>query len=230
MPYITYLLLYTVVACRFLGVSVTEIIQSFYNGHPVGHSWYIIASLIFYLFFYLCYHRVDLRNKAMLKRANLRLLFCTVGYMIATWYTMKVSNWYISCPFFFVGIMFCLEREKIEKVLAKHYALLFAGAVIIFAGSYMITVLIHHYTNIRVWEFLKVVAEICFMLVCILMLEKVSFVNWLTAFLGKISFELYICHGLIIQILFGGGTELLDTGAEMPVYCNSFRCGSVDIT
>lgn len=204
MPCIAYLALYTAVAYVFLSITAKDVLISIIEFRPVSHLWYIFVILFLYILFYVCFRRVNFSNTRAVRRASWLLTGCTIAYILIAAITQFAGYvWYISCIFFAIGVLFCVYRNKVEAVLLRHYTWFLTGSIACAISSWIFTFMVHHFTQVRIWLFLKIAVEICFVLFCVLMLEKVSFVNRITAFLGKISLELYMCHGLIIEIMIG---------------------------
>lgn len=63
LPYIFFLSFYSIVMCLFFESSLREITHLFLIGSPVSNSWYVIAIMFFYAFFYISFFRTDFQDR-----------------------------------------------------------------------------------------------------------------------------------------------------------------------
>lgn len=68
-PYLLFLSFYILVMCLFFETSLQEIAHCFLIGSPVSNSWYVIAIMIFYVFFYLSFFWTDFQEGKKVKKS-----------------------------------------------------------------------------------------------------------------------------------------------------------------
>ncbi len=207
-PYLCLIALYVFVRCVFYGVKVIDILKSFANGDPLSNSWYIITILVFYFAFWLIFRK----NGVDTKRQILKLSISVLVYIICC-IALGFPNWWvITCEMFVVGFCFAKYKEKIEKSLRKRYWLFLTIALILSLGAYFSAWLYNRIINVPfslswrnftfdIWCVNSFLMGGGIPLFLCLLMYKFNFSNKLTAFLGKISLEIYLLHGLIIECL-----------------------------
>ena len=204
LPYIIYLLLYTVIVCIFCDDTLLGIIQSFTNGFPVSNTWYIIAIMLFYVLFYFCFRRKNLVNSKSISVGIIQLSVLTIVYIAITWLFWP-DWWYKTCELFVIGVALGFYRPQIESRIQKHYSIWLVCSVLFFMVSYSFPAIISHvWPNnlLNVWLINDALMGLSFALMIALLMFKGHVNNRITRFLGSISFELYLCHGLVIKLLF----------------------------
>jgi putative acyltransferase len=167
------------------------------GGTLVSHSWFIIVILAFYLIFYFAYSKFE-RNKALMfitfSCMFLMLLFYKIGYQ-NYW-----GNNLFAFPF---GIWFCMNREKIERILfSKYNQLIFFSVILLFVTHHYPIYFQNFYQLNNLFDFVAGnIDGLVFTVFFLLVMVKLDFRNrWLKQF-NSISLYLYMTHGLIISIL-----------------------------
>lgn len=213
----------------------SEIFNSLFTGDPiVKYSWYVLVILLLYLIFYIA--------ARFLKKPILILpavLAGTVGYAVIVETQFSWGNWTInSCLAFSFGILFAMYRDKYRPLLRGGKkttlfmlvsALLAAVAVILnFVNSKIPVFLLMANPDFADYimrspsvfiamNWIALVGILLFFQVC----RKIRLNDRVFSFLGGISFELYLYHGLILALLrndvFFVGSDLLYLLAAVPL-------------
>lgn len=172
--------------------TVKEVLQSFVNGNPVAtNSWYMIVCILLYTIFYLTAKLLkskDINNPIYIVIPE--LVFCFVWVRICKTAGYK-GHWYNANLAFSVGVVWCIYEERILLFLnkSKNYYLTLSACTVAFFLTFAIGVLrnIQPLSIISIALFAVLVAMACM---------KVKLNSPALRFLGKISMEIYLIHGL----------------------------------
>ncbi len=193
-----------------------EVINSLFDGDPVvRYSWYVLTILIFYTVFYLSC-KILKHPKAVL----LGIFLGTVIYCIVVTNSFSWGNWTInSCFAFCLGTIMAVYKENLVKFLTPNkkyifyslFVLLCCGGVLIFvvlSDERFSFVDMTKYPPIADYMMKKPLSVIAMNIICAVLIvilfwlfKKVKLNEKIFCFLGKISFEIYLYHGLIMYLL-----------------------------
>ena len=192
-----------------------KVFNSLVEGEPVVRfSWYVLAIIILYVVFYLS--AKFLKKKKMI---NIAVFGGTILYCIVVNNILGFNNWWVnSCFAFFIGIYGASYKEKYAITLKDknkiiRYAIMLS--IILFAiigiqfltSGYAIMAIIND-TDLSDDIMREPIPVINMNIICIALLfvlftilEKVRFNDKVFTFLGNISFEIYLYHGLVMYLL-----------------------------
>ena len=182
------------------------------------NAWYVIVIPFFYFAFWAAFRFCRQEGTA---------IFCvflfTFGYTVLgafidhqnDWW-MRGEWWYNSIILFPMGLLFAQHEEKITRALKKGYwfwlLLSFAGFFLLFQGSEWL--INHRFGYYGEWgDPLKVVhrllsagtqwiVAVFFTACCFLLMMKIRFGNRVLAWLGAVTLDFYLMHGIFVE-LFG---------------------------
>ncbi len=192
-----------------------KIFNSLVEGEPiVRFSWYVLAIIILYVVFYLS--AKFLKKKKMI---NIAVFGGTILYCIVVNNVLGFNNWWVnSCFAFFIGIFWASYKERYaitlkdkNKIIRYAIILLIILFVIIgfqfFTSEYAAMDIINN-TNLADDIMKQPIPVINMNIICIILLfmlfnilEKVRLNDKVFTFLGNISFEIYLYHGLVMYLL-----------------------------
>lgn len=186
---------------RMIG-SVSYTLKSFWNAST--YSWYAVAIFIFYFVF-------RLANKLCKKEWGVIAVSfaATVVYMLFCERLLLGEWWYNTMLLMVLGMIFAGHEEGILRFLKKIYFVITPIAVIgsvffqLFSehvkGIYYGTGASSHYYR---WCFvlLQLISVIFFVLAVLCFSLKVSVGNKALSFMGTITLEFYLIHGIFVQI------------------------------
>lgn len=165
-----------------------------------SNSWYIICILLFYIAFYILMLICKKNYKAMIIGA----LIWFAAY-VAVCKLLNVGNWWYNATVLLVfGMFWALYETKILKIIQRFYYVLFIASVVM-----TVITTIGRYKADKIIPFpeIKVIStslSAVFFVICILLLTaKFNFGNRVLSFLGEISLEIYLVHGIFILTLRG---------------------------
>lgn len=183
------------------------------------NSWFVIALPIFYLGFYLAFKFIKNEKAAVFVTCMVVFVYTLIGTFIDhnDWW-MRGEWWYNSVHFFSIGLLFARHEDFIVSKVKKHYILYVLLAFVTIFVFYKFSVYTQntfsYYGENAHLEFtLKVlcrwiclisqVAASCAFVFFVFMLGmKIQIGNKVLKFMGTITLEFYLIHGLFVE-LFG---------------------------
>ena len=162
-----------------------ETVRMILSGEPlVLYSWYILEIFVLYLFFFL-FMFLDGGKRLPMIICNIVLYLALLLYYKHYDY---LSFWYDSTHMFFIGIIWASYEERLTKIVYKYwYACL----------AFSILGIILSFGNVKMYYLL----EMSFMLLVLALFSIFQFKNTILEFLGRISMETYLIHGLVIKFV-----------------------------
>lgn len=189
-PYLTVTLIYKLI----YRVPASEVFAGFFNGNSiVRFSWYVHHILTFYIAFYLFMRLLGQRKLPMALVMSLAAVLW-VAYTMSHWYP---TNWYGTSHILVLGIIWANWEEPLTKWLAERRRVKMLLLTAVFLFFYAVS-----RNRGGIPELLlKDVMYVCFVMMVLGVLMKVQFGSPVLSFLGSISFELYLFHGLVMNLL-----------------------------
>ena len=178
--------------------SLSDIFVQFAKGQAiVPFSWYFTNILFFYLAFYLL-------MKLFGNRHNLMIAGALVCYFVWIGICKKAGFdvwWYCSSQLFIVGMIWAKYEKQILDFIKNHYFISIGILVIAFLMGIILHLFISRYvTFIDAIALTKIIIAILFTVAIMMFSLKFSIGNLIIDYIGKISFELYLSHGMFIWI------------------------------
>lgn len=177
--------------------TLTECLSQYLRGRFFfENAWYVWLQLFMYVLFYLLF-----KNSSKNRRRTLMITFAIfIVYMGLFKYIIQWGSWwYNSCLCFCVGLAYPLYEGKIAEFMNKRWkivALFFIWQILFVLTR---TKLAGNQTPIKL--LLDNIVCILFCVFVVALCSRYKIGNRITEFLGTISYEIYLLHGLFI-ILF----------------------------
>lgn len=173
--------------------SVKDVLLGFVNGWPIAeNSWYIIVSIVMYAVFWLA--AMAFKRKSPLLVVLCEAVFCAFWMLISK----KLGYgqwWYISNLSLPIGMLWAIYENKIIKFASNSKKLVLMAAAVL--ALMAISIVLKRAGNTDAFYILSSSAfAIALVTVCM----KVKLGNPVQNFLGKLSMELYLIHGLFITL------------------------------
>ena len=164
-------------------IPLPEIFTSIGVGDPiVSYSWYIVEILIIYLLFYL--------TILIFRKKYLYVLFGNIVLTVFLVYGFQKLDfraaWFSSTYMYAVGICGALFEKQIVKALNSYPLPFLSFSLFGFLFTFRM-------------EGMDVIRELCFLIFVMCFLHMFEMKNRFLEFMGKISMEVYLIHGLIIK-------------------------------
>ena len=189
----------------FLGhfYSLNEIIHSFIIGRPISeNSWFIVNILIFYVVFWLL-------MRICKKHYFMMILGGFIWYILHFIFCLKMkygSYWYLSSHLLIIGMLYATYEQSIINLFKKNTLQKVFFLACIFSFLYIFSLKtelligtqvfanIFSISSVLIYLIIFVISTLAFFL-------KIHLGNKVLNFLGEISLELYISHGLFVIVL-----------------------------
>lgn len=191
-----YYVVYLLLGYRY---SFLRVVRGVLNGGFIPYSWFIVCIVAFYLFFWLS---LRIRNNKPCVLITLSVLFCLIWgicFAISGW----GEEWYNSVHMIPFGMIVATYKDKLEKIVKKHYILCAVGIwvpfVLLFGGGGKLSEWVASPVASYV---IDAVTSLLFILAVLLFSVMFRFKNRIFNWFGKISLEMYLMQGLFIKILF----------------------------
>lgn len=190
-PYALVVVIYALVKTAVEKITFSDIVKSFVIGDPVAdNSWYIIAIIIFYFLFWVSFKFIKNQNAAIIV-----LVFLTFVYAFVCAIIGFNAHWFNSVFAFPLGIIWAKYRENILSFAGKKYLFLFLSSWIAFAAFFAAKKLLSGADAV-----FGCFAAVFFVIAIMAVFMKVTLKNKILNFIGEISFELYMIHGLFVYL------------------------------
>lgn len=184
-------------------ITIIGALESLINGNPiVSSSWYILVIILFYIFFYI----TGMFCKNNLTKLSILTTIELCVYVVLC-FMLNYGFWYFNACFaFLLGIIWGIKSESIITFIHKYFNRILLFLILGFVLFFTIPKLLLLYVpNHIVYEIsLLICYQISSMLFCLFVIilnQKVHFTNVFFNKIGRISFEIYMIHGLFILLL-----------------------------
>ena len=173
-------------------------ISLFKNGSTIiFNGWFVNVIILLYIFFYTSFN--FLQNKLLSIILNSILIIFYICLAIKMGYGFW---WYNSSLPFVVGLLWAKYKNKIDSFVNNHYfALLILFTILLFI-SHRYDFIISKLNIVDSYSYALIanLDNVIFTIYFLLFIKKFNFDNKYLNFIGKISFELYMIHGLVMSM------------------------------
>lgn len=159
------------------------------------YAWYTIMILVFYIAFYFFFYFFK-EKKAV--------IFMTVFVLFTIIFRMQFEEmqWYVSSVSFVIGMLLAYQQEKIIRWVNKRYLWCLCSVVLGIIVFFLLGFMIQD-KSIILRQIVKIVCNSFFTLTVITINMKLQINNKILVFLGRISYEIYLIHKLVLRMMFG---------------------------
>lgn len=177
-------------------LTLKQVLLSFINGKPlVRYSWFILVMIVLYVLFYLA---------ALLAREDRALLLAIVGFgAFALPFVLRKLGfeeyWYNAVWTFPIGVLWFLAYRKIAAAFRRHPWILLGISGLCSAWLVMVAVYFCWFSYLGM-----LLATVFVTVFVFLLMMKLRFCNPILCFLGHISLEIYLIHGVVVTALLSG--------------------------
>ncbi|MBF0848303.1 acyltransferase family protein, partial [Streptococcus danieliae] len=162
-------------------------------------GWFLQGIIVMYLTFYLSFRFIKSIHIAPF--LNLFLVCLVISIMMY----LEIGYWeYNSLLAFPLGIFWGIYKDDLDNIINDKYKfLLILFTILIYLGHNYIDILMTFEIkdNIYNYGFIANIKNIIFVIFFILLTLKLNFKNKIFNFIGNISLELYLIHGMFIYFL-----------------------------
>ena len=110
--------------------------------------------------------------------------------------------WYNSSLPFVLGLVWAKNKENIDRLLKKYYFIPLVSVTVLLFVSHQYSFILQKFHLVDNYSYALAanIDNVIFTFYLILIVRKIDFSNNYLLFLGRVSFELYMIHGLVISI------------------------------
>ena len=165
----------------------------------IYNGWFVDIIILMYIFFYLSFK--FFQNKFLSIVFNTIFIICYICLAIKLGYNFW---WYNSVLAFAIGLIWAKNQNKIDRFLEKYYFIVIVLVTVLLFVSHRYDILLKYlhiedsYSYALAANLDNIIFTIYFIIV---FLKKINFSNVYLNLIGRISFELYMIHGLVISML-----------------------------
>lgn len=213
-------MLWIIIVCGGIGYPFYDVIKSLIKGYPVSNSWYVFASIYCYILFWLAFYKLNKK-----KDNRIGIIIVTIGLIIYVYVTAVVFQWndwwYKTIECFLLGILWGIYFEDIQKFIREKYSFILVMLLGFSSISYLFPSIWRRIFPVQgeyVWFINDLLMGFSFTLLTAVLVYKIDICNRVTLFLGNISYEIYLLHGLVMTVLDSLGKQFWNLHIEQEIY------------
>ena len=179
-------------------LSSSFFIDLFKKGSTVIYNgWFVDIIILMYIFFYISFRVFSNKTIAILVNTLFIIFYIVLAIKLGYGFW-----WYNSSLPFVLGLVWAKNKENIDRLLKKYYFIPLVSVTVLLFVSHQYSFILQkfHLVDNYSYAFAANIDNVIFTLFFILIVRKIDFSNKYLLFLGKISFELYMIHGLVMSI------------------------------
>ena len=174
-------------------------IDLFKKGSTVIYNgWFVDIIILMYIFFYISFRAFSNKTTAILVNTLFIIFYIVLAIKLGYGFW-----WYNSILPFVLGLIWAKNKNYIDEILNKYYFSILVCIIGLLFISHQYSFILKkvHLVNNYSYAIASNIDNVIFTFFFILIVRKIDFSNKYLLFLGKISFELYMIHGLVISIV-----------------------------
>lgn len=157
----------------------------------VANSWYVVVQLLLYIVFWCAFKIAGGVERGIL------LVFLAQTVMMAVMYAIGMQEiWYISNYAFSLGLVVARYKTGFDRILCKHYIAMLVASLAGFGLFSYFPLLIP-----KAYAICRMASTLFFCLLMVVICRKFTVRSKIWNYLGTISLEIYLYHGLVYMIL-----------------------------
>ena len=199
-PFYVFIVIYVIYRATLGEVVNVEFFLSFWRDHSniIYNGWFVNSIIVLYVIFYVSFKKKDS------KIAIFKLVCLTLVYIFWKAYQNHGDWEYVSIMAFFLGVFWMKDRSLIDKFIEKNYFAFLVSFSILMYVFRRYEIIMKNIGITNKYVYYGIVGNLCtmvFVVYFLLLTNKLNLSNKYLDFLGNISFELYMIHGLIMHYL-----------------------------
>lgn len=179
-------------------LSSSFFIDLFKKGSTVIYNgWFVDIIILMYIFFYISFRVFTNKTIAILVNTVLIIFYIVLAIKLGYGFW-----WYNSSLPFVLGLVWAKNKENIDRLLKKYYFIHLVSVTVLLFVSHQYSFILQKFHLVDNYSYALAanIDNVIFTIFFILIVRKTDFSNKYLLFLGKISFELYMIHGLVMSI------------------------------
>lgn len=173
-----------------------EYVLSFVGVGTITGTWFVTSILIMYIIFWIAF---------ISKKSYSILGLCLIGYCIICFNLNLHSSYTASIAAFALGVLWNkIDRRTISWIRERYYLklLIILGTFgMMFFGRLVLSA--KGFNNVILQMILRNFISVLFIFVLVAVTQTVQFTGKTLEWLGNISYELYLVHGMLLSMLSG---------------------------
>ena len=179
-------------------LSSSFFIDLFKKGSTVIYNgWFVDIIILMYIFFYISFRMFSDKTIAILVNTVLIIFYIVLAIKLGYGFW-----WYNSSLPFVLGLVWAKNKENIDRLLKKYYFIPLVSVTVLLFVSHQYSFILQKFHLVDNYSYALAanIDNVIFTFYLILIVRKIDFSNNYLLFLGRVSFELYMIHGLVISI------------------------------
>ncbi len=174
--------------------TIKYLIDGFLLGEPIiPFSWFIITIFFFYIEYYFLMKLLKKNSKLIIFETTLIHIFYCIMCI-----RMKFEYWWFYYSYLLIiGIIWATYEKKLSYILKKHPKIVILSTSLLLLAM----LIIQFFVSYPIYKISLIFGVFLLMILTITILYNYDISNKITNFLGTISFEIYLFHGIIILLL-----------------------------
>ena len=197
-PFFVFIFIYVFYRATLGEVINMNFFLSFLKEHNniIYNGWFINNIIVLYIIFYISFVKKDS------KPAFFKVVFLTLVYIFWEVYQSHGDWEYVSTMSFLLGMFWMKKRGVIDRLIERNYFIYlvsFSILVYIFQNYEVILKEIDVSNTYVYYGIAGNLRTMVFVVYFLLLINRLNFSNKYMDFLGGISFEIYMIHGLVMH-------------------------------
>ncbi len=189
-PYLIAIIIYVLIKSFFYGFNIINILNSFISGSPIANnSWFVVSLLILYIIFWLSFRWTKNQKLSWVVFLILFLVYF-ISYRFVYWSPTLIA--------FLAGMIWSYFKEQMDLFLFKYNIFVLSSLFLCFVVFFVLKLKFNSGISESV---IQVFSSLFFAPLVICLQTRITLNNKILAFLSRISFEIYLYHGLAIFLI-----------------------------
>ena len=179
-------------------LSSVYFIDLFKKGSTVIYNgWFVDIIILMYIFFYISFTVFSNKKIAILVNTVFIIFYIVLAIKLEYGFW-----WYDSSLPFVLGLIWAKNKKYIDEILNKYYFIILVCIIGLLFTFHQYSFILKKLNLVDSYSYVLAanIDNIIFTIFFVLTMRKIDFSNSRLLFLGKISFELYMIHGLVMSI------------------------------
>ena len=179
-------------------LSSVYFIDLFKKGSTVIYNgWFVDIIILMYIFFYISFTVFSNKKIAILVNTVFIIFYIVLAIKLEYGFW-----WYDSSLPFVLGLIWAKNKKYIDEILNKYYFIILVCITGLLFTFHQYSFILKKLNLVDSYSYVLAanIDNIIFTIFFVLTMRKIDFSNSRLLFLGKISFELYMIHGLVMSI------------------------------
>lgn len=158
-----------------------------------ANSWYMVVQILLYIIFW-CAFKIAGKGYSI----GILFVFAMQTLMVIVMRMIALPGiWYMSNYAFVLGLIVAWKRDLIDRIIQQRFVIASLASVLMFGVFSALPSVIMG----GGYDTCRMASTICFTLIVMLLCSKIRIESKIWSWLGKISLEIYLYHGLVYMVL-----------------------------